>query len=202
MQIHLMPQKSPEWFAVRKLKLTASHAQEIAACGKGLDTYVNNIVADAIAQKEDEKYSNFDMERGKDMEDEARTIYELETGNEVKEVGFIELNESVGISPDGIVGDDGGVEIKRHDNNVFTKLVCSGDIDSKYEWQIYMSLFVTGRKWWDYVAYNPNYRRSIYIKRIYPDTEKFAKLQKGIEIGILKTKEHFEKMNKFIKQEA
>lgn len=55
-------------------------------------------------------------------------------------------------------------------------------IDSDYLWQVQMNLWVTKRKWWDLVFYNPNYEQSLMIFRILPDPEKFAKLEAGFQI--------------------
>lgn len=59
----------------------------------------------------------------------------------------------------------------------------SSEIDSKYLWQIQMNLLITGRKWWDYVSYNPNYSQSLLVHRILPDPVKFKSLTEGIMNG-------------------
>lgn len=69
-------------------------------------------------------------------------------------------------------------------------------IDSDYIWQIQMSLWVTKRKWWDFLAYNPNYEKSLIQFRIYPDPEKFAKLEAGFETGIKMIREIQSKFNR------
>lgn len=178
-------QGSEEWFAIRKGKMTASHAQAIGNNGKGLDTYILELMADFYSSGEKEQFSNKHTERGEELEPVARQIYELETGNEVKQVGFIEHNPNVGCSPDGLVGEDGGIEIKAIDDVGYFKYLLNGEkeIDSKYVWQVQMNLLITGRKWWDFIAYNPNYKKSMCIFRITPDKDKFEALEKGFEIG-------------------
>jgi len=198
MKIHNMTQGSEEWLKIRELKLTASHAQEIANIGKGLDTYTNNIVCESFAITKDEGYTNTDMARGNDLEEEARVIYEMETGNKVKQVGFIEFSEYVGCSPDGLISEDGGIEIKSLNNKVYTELVLTGKISSKYIWQIQMNLFITGRKWWDFVAYNPNYYKSLWIQRVEPDSKKFERIQEGITKGTKILLEKYDKCKKFM----
>jgi len=182
---HNLEQGTPEWFAVRKNKMTASHAQAIGSNGKGLDTYIIELMAESNSSGEKEQFSNKDTDRGNELETLARSIYELTTGNEVQEVGFIEYDEFIGCSPDGLVGEDGGIEIKcLNDINHF-KMILRGasEIDSKYIWQIQMSLFITGRKWWDYVSYNPNYKQSLLVYRILPDHAKFEALTAGLLNG-------------------
>jgi putative phage-type endonuclease len=201
MKIHNMEQGSDEWHEIRKLKLTASHAQEISAAGKGLETYTTKIISEYFSSKEKEHYSNTHIERGNELESEARAIYELETGNKVDQVGFIEYSEYVGCSPDGLIGDDGGLEIKCNDDKIFTEYILNGKISSAYIWQVQMSLLITKRKWWDFVSYNPNFKKPLNIIRIEPDPleESQAKLLKGFEVGTNLLREKKEAMSQFLK---
>lgn len=176
-------QQTPEWFEIRKLKMSASHASAIIAGGKGLNTYINNLIQDYCNASEEEPYVNPDMARGVLLEDQARTMYEFENNVTVEQVGFIELDQFVGVSPDGLVGEDGLIEIKNHKSSVFIELLLSGDIDKKYYDQIQMQLYVTGRKWCDYVGYNTQIKPYKFIKRILPDPEVFKALDKGLAKG-------------------
>jgi hypothetical protein len=196
MKVYNFEQRSPEWFSIRKLKMTASHASEIATQGKGLETYIGKVIAGFFA--EEEKYTNEAMERGVDLESEALLIYELEKDCKVDTVGFIEHNEHVGCSPDGLVGEEGGIEIKCHNAEVFLRLVCSGEIDSKYEWQVQMNLLITKRSWWDYVGYCPELPNPIYIKRIFPNIDMHQKLLAGFQKGKEKIIEKLTKVNVFM----
>jgi len=178
-----MLQRSEEWHEIRKGKLSASNAQCIGANGKGLETYIYNLLAEKYSNNK-EHYSNEDMDRGVELEESARMTYEIEH-EKVEEVGFIEMDEMVGCSPDGLIGDDGGIEIKCPSNVNYFKLLVNGEkeIDAKYLWQVQMCLLVSGRKWWDIVFYNQNFDRNILIFRITPDLEKQEKLRVGIEKG-------------------
>jgi len=195
MKIHEIKQQSPEWFNVRKLKATASHATAIGNCGKGLDTYVLEIVAEYLSSADKEQFSNKHTDRGNELEPQARTIYELTTGKDVKQVGFIEHNDYVGCSPDGLIDDDGGLEIKCIDDVGYLKMLLGEEISSDYQWQIQMNLLITGRKWWDFVAYNPNFKQSIIIKRVVPDKDKQEKLSNGFILAENKIKEILNKLN-------
>jgi exodeoxyribonuclease (lambda-induced) len=183
MKIHKMEQCSDEWFAIRKGKLTASNAQAISANGKGLETYVYSLLAEKYSNNK-EHYTNSDMDRGVELEEQARMTYEIEN-NAVEQVGFIEIDELVGCSPDGLVGKDGGIEIKCVNDVNFFKILINGEkaIETKYLWQCQMCLLVTGRKWWDLVFYNPNFDKNMFILRIFPDEEKQEKLKEGIKKG-------------------
>lgn len=184
MKIHNLQQGTPAWFAVRAGKLTASNASTIQANGKGLETYVLETVASKYSSGTEEGYTNAHMERGNEMEEVARSMYEFEKNAKVEEIGFVELNQWIGCSPDGFVGEDGGVEIKCHANKEHFRLLTGGEISKNYWWQIQMTLYCTKRAWWDYVAYNPNYREELVIRRIEPDKDAFKKLEAGFEKGI------------------
>lgn len=183
-------QGSDEWHAIRKGKMTASHAQEIGNNGKGLDTYIYEVMAGQYSSGEVGFYTNKHMERGVELEGAARAMYELENDCTVQQVGFIEYNEYVGCSPDGLIGEDAGVEIKCHADVAHFKMILGGvdEIESKYRWQIQMNLLITGRKKWFYVAYNPNFEKSLLVFEILPDEEMHAKLLAGFALGEAKIK--------------
>lgn len=181
MKIHNFEQLSDEWFECRKGKITASHADTIATNGKGLETYINEIMAEYFSSGEKEHFSNEHTERGNDLEDTARSIYELENNVKVEQVGFIEYNDFVGCSPDGLIGEDEGLEIKCCSDKVYWEILMTGDCSSmsKWKWQCLMNLLITQRKKWNLVIFNPNFKKSMIKIEILPDEEKFNKLLTG-----------------------
>lgn len=186
-------QGTDEWFELKKLKLSSSHATAIANAGKGLDTYIKTLVLDYILPNR-EKYTGKDMDRGNQLESSARIKYEFERNIIVTQVGFIEHCKNSGCSPDGLVDEDkegkGGIEIKaRNDEKHFALLAGYDKVDSSTIWQMNMSMFIASRKWWDFISYNPNFKQSIYIERFYLDPIKQKKIKNGLEIGIKKLKE-------------
>lgn len=185
--IYEMTQGSAEWMQVRKGKLTASHAQAIASNGKGLETYIYDILTEKYSSNQ-EQYTNDDIARGNELEETARELYQLETGNKVKQVGFIARDEFVGCSPDGLVGQEGGIEIKCLNDRNHLHLSITEKIEKKHIWQIQMNLLITNRNWWDYVAFNPNLPKELVIIRVEPDQEMHEKLREGIEKGIKQLK--------------
>lgn len=222
-------QGSKEWFEIRKLKFTASKASEIMTAGAGLETLVKELLQDCYSSGEYEEYSqkykNDAMKRGNDFEAMARMVYEFETGNTVTEVGFVELNEHVGASPDGFVDGDaegkGLVEIKNHSDKVYLELLFSEKIDPKYLKQMQYQMYVTGQKWCDYMGFNPNFGQTTvidedtgeplldgdgnevkeglpncYIKRVYADASDFQKIEHGLSKGIERLKELKEVLEK------
>lgn len=197
MRIIDVTQGTPEWFAVRKLKLTASHAQAIAAGGKGLDTYCHDIVSEYLSSADKVQFVNDHTERGNKLESEARSVYEFEQGVTIDEVGFVEMEEFVGGSPDGLIGKDGGVEIKCKMDREHLKQVIYGldEIDTAHIWQMQMNMLICDRKWWDYICYNPNFEKKIFIHRFEVNLKDQEKLIRGIEVGKSKIKEILSKYN-------
>ena len=190
-----MEQRSPEWFEIRKGKMTASHAQAIASNGKGLVTYIREKMCEIYATNEDDKYTNQNMEHGTEQEKVARMLYEFETGLKVTEVGFVVYNDYVGCSPDGLVADNGLIEIKCPTNKVYFNLLIDKKIDTKYEWQMQMQMLVCDKDWCDYVVYNPNFNEQLFIKRVIKDEEKQKKLLIGFDSGIKMIKEIEKELN-------
>jgi len=188
MKLHKVKQRTPEWFDLRKeYPLTASNAQAIGNNGKGLETLCWDKLAEIHSKTPKEQYTNEHLERGIELENEARTIYAMETGNKVEEVGFVtneEISKVAGASPDGIVNEDGLVEIKCFADTKHFKMIVNGlEIESQYMWQMQMQLLITGRKWVDFVAYNPNYDKSILIQRVETDEVVQEKIKTGLKIG-------------------
>lgn len=183
MKKHKIKQLSDEWFNLRKGKMTASNAQAIGANGKGLETYIYSLLAEKYSNNRDH-YTNSDIERGIELEEQARMTYEIENQS-VEKVGFIEQDEYVGCSPDGLIGQDGGLEIKCVNDVNFFRLMVDREkaIDPKFIWQVQMCLLITKRKWWDLVFYNPNFERNMLVFRIEPELSKQEKLILGLEKG-------------------
>lgn len=186
-------QGTDEWLDIRRLKFTASKATAVGANGKGLDTYVDDLILAEIAPAKDRFYGK-DMERGDEIEPIARIKYEFEKGVEVEEVGFITNCEHSGFSPDGIVEVDyqdegpGLIEIKARNDAKHYALLKGGAVESGVRNQMQFALMVTKRKWCDFVSYNPNFKQSLFVKRFYVDEAYQKKLEIGLANGIQKLK--------------
>lgn len=197
MKIHNFEQRTEDWYNIRKGKMTASNAETIIANGKGLETYIYNLMAEYYSSAEKENYINADMQRGIDLEPEARLEFEFYTDLDVQEVGFIEYNDFIGVSPDGLIGDDGLIEIKCPNDSIYFKLLLSNNIKPEYIAQMQMQMYVTNRQYCYFVSYNPNFEKSLYIKKINRDEEMIDKLKKGLERGtqlIKEIKKNFRKV--------
>lgn len=185
----IIQQGSPEWHELRSTRMTASHAQAIATNGKGLKTYVREKMCALFSTGEQISYTNANMENGLEREEIAAMLYEFETGNKTEIIGFEIYNDYIGASPDRLVGNEGLIEIKSPTDKVYFNLLLDKKIDTKHEWQMQMQTLVCKRAWCDYVVYNPNFKQQLFIKRVFADKEKFAKLEIGFESGIKMIKE-------------
>ncbi len=163
-------QRSPEWFAARLGRLTASSLGDAFATTKsGYSTSRRNlklrIVLERLTNKSQESgYTNAAMERGILLEPEARAAYEVESGLLVDEVGFIVHDELLtGASPDGLIGEDGGLEIKCPGAAAHLDYL-RGEIPNEYQLQMCHGLWLTGRTWWDFVSYHPDFPDPLKLK--------------------------------------
>ena len=197
MKIYNFEQRTEDWYNIRKGKMTASNAETIIANGKGLETYIYNLMAEYYSSAEKENYINADMQRGIDLEPEAKIEFQFYTGLDIKEVGCVELNEYILASPDGLIGEDGLIEIKCPNDSIYFKLLLSNNIKPEYIAQMQMQMYVTDRQYCYFVSYNPNFEKSLYIKKINRDEEMIEKLKKGLERGtqlIKEIKKNFRKV--------
>jgi len=180
-------QRTDEWHALRLGRITGTSFTTMAnGTAKGRKTLVDTIVAERRLQRADDGYVNADMVRGAEMEAEAIARYEAETFLSVRPVGFVSLNEFVGCSPDGLVGDDGGVEAKcPAKGRIHMGYINAGDDAWKaHKWQVQGSLWVTDRKWKDFISYFPcpATKDELFICRVTPDDECFDKLESGMAL--------------------
>jgi len=193
MKKHNIEQKTKEWFDLRnKHPLTASNATAIATGGKGLETLCWTATAERLSTAEKIHYTNEDMERGNELEGQARSLYEMETGNTVEEVGFVtnsKISKVAGCSPDGLVNEDGNLEIKCPADVKYLQMVAdykttgTFEVENGYMAQMQMQMLIAERKWTDYMVFNPNFSPSFLIQRIQVDDTIVEKLKKGIKKG-------------------
>jgi hypothetical protein len=198
MKIHKdLQQGTDAWFKARELKGTASHATAIRARGAGLETYCREVVRNYLSSSKEEAYSGKATEHGTDLEPHARQVYMFETGNSVEEVGFIEYNDFIGCSPDGLIGEEGDLEIKcPYSDKVYFDYIIDSKVPSDYYNQCQMRLLIEGRKWCDLFIYNPNFEKTYILHKIYPDEKAFAELKEGFVMFENRVKELLEIYNK------
>src|SRR5512139_563638 len=158
----LMIQGSPEWFAARLGKVTASRVADLTArtktgWGASRATYMGELIAERLTGVPASSYSNQAMQWGTEKEPEARVAYEFHTSQPVTLVGFIEhpIVPMSGASPDGLVGEDGMVEIKCPNTATHIDTLLGKTVPAKYVTQIMWQMACTGRKWCDFVSFDP-----------------------------------------------
>lgn len=183
-----LQQGSDEWFNVRRGKMTASHASTIVANGKGLDTYCLEKAVEIFSEEREEQFENSHTKRGKELEPVAKAYYESKENVTVETIGFAEYNDYVGVSPDGLVGEDGLVEIKCPSGKIYMLALLGEDIDREYYNQMQMQMLVMEKKWCDFVQFNPNFPVPMIIRRVYPDNKVRDKLLDGMKSGEEKIK--------------
>jgi hypothetical protein len=152
------------------------------------DSYINQLVAEKLTGERTEVYQNEHMIRGVELEPEARANYELITGNDAEEVGFC-LHDDIaaGCSPDALVLDKGGLEIKCPAPATHVEWVKAGVLPSKHLQQIMGCLWITGRQWWDFMSYHPTMKP--LIVRVERDEEYIAALAEHVTNAALKIKQ-------------
>jgi len=171
-----MEQRSEEWFQARLGLVTASRVADVLAKIKSGESasrrnYKIQLVSERLTGERQETYINQAMQDGIDREQFARDRYVQQFG-EVEEVGFVKHPTlEAGASPDGLVGTDGIIEIKCPMGSTHTETLMTQDIPSKYVPQVQFQLLVTGRKWCDFVSYNPMFPEhlQVFVKRIEAD---------------------------------
>ena len=157
-----MEQRTDEWFAARLGKVTASRVADVIATTKtgysaSRANYMAQLVVERMTGKQTESYTNAAMEWGTNTEPLARAASEAEKGLLVDEIGLVD-HPSIpmsGASPDGLVGDDGLIEIKCPNTATHIENLLSKSVDKKYITQMQWQKACTGRKWCDFVSFDP-----------------------------------------------
>lgn len=183
-------QGTDEWFQCRAGVITASEIHNVMANGKAgepsktrrqyLLVTVAELITGRAAQRKFQGTVNTD--RGKAQEAEGRRLYGLQRGVEPRTVGFMKRGR-IGCSPDFLVGDEGGGEIKCKLEDIHLEVLLSGKTPAEHIKQIQFTLFVTGRQWWDFVSYCPGL--PLFIERHYPDRQLHREMEAACKSFII-----------------
>jgi len=184
---HDVEQNTDDWLDLRVGNITGSAVKEVMAnygkdFGEPAKKRAISLAREQVTGKRSiiSTYSNAHMERGHEQEPIARRLYEEQNFVTVTNGGFFE-DDGLGCSPDGLVFDDGLIEIKSVIDTTHYKTILKGGFDSAYKWQIYFNLMVTGREWIDFVSYCADYPEDtqLYTHRTYAkDCEEYFKMIK------------------------
>ncbi len=172
-KFHDIQQNTDEWYLLRAGKLTGSKFGTIMAnygkpFGEPAKKYAVNIAIEQITGNPiPSGYSNAHMERGHEQEPIARDLYEQENFTDVSNGGFFE-SDFVGMSPDGLVDDDGVIEIKSVIASVHYANIKRGSVDPAYKWQCIGNLKFCGRDWLDFISFCADFPidKQLFVHRI------------------------------------
>ena len=195
---HDVEQNSEEWENLRLGKITSSNFNIIMASygkafGEPAKKYALKLALERIKNSKSEyNYSNAHMERGHEQEPIARMLYEDLYFTEVTNGGFFDCG-FYGDSPDGLVGDDGFIEIKSVIDTTHYANIKRGTIDPSYKWQVIGHLDCTGREWCDFISYCADFPENtqILVYRMH---------RHQVEQEIKMLRERREKFNKYVEQ--
>ena len=186
-----MEQGSEAWKAMRLGKVTASKMKDVMTNGRGnspskmAETYMMDLIAERLTGESKPFFENDAMKWGTATEPQARAMFEIQEGLDVEEVAFIEYDDYIGMSPDGLIGDDGLIEIKCPNTSTQIKRALSDDYAADYKDQIQMQLWVSNRKYCYFLSFDPRLdcaagyllqkveRDELYIEEMTLKTSKF-----------------------------
>jgi hypothetical protein len=157
-------QGTEAWWQARLGIPTASEFDKILTPAKlepskSAEGYMNKLIAEWYRGKPDETFQSEFMKRGNEFEEEARQWYGFTHDCEPQKVGFCkDHDDRWGCSPDALIGDDGGIEIKSVISGTMVGYVMENRIPLEYKLQVIGSILVTGREWWEFLVYHPDFK--------------------------------------------
>jgi putative phage-type endonuclease len=181
-------QRTKEWHKERMGKITASNFAKVLTKGRAKDkewgdtamTYAMEICCE-ILTGEYKEFTSAATEWGIEYEPFAKTAYTTETFNIIKEVGFIKFDDSIGGSPDGLIGDNGMIEIKCPFNPVnHLERLLNNSVPDEYMAQIQGNLMICKRQWCDYVDYDYRFDKELLIIRVQRDEKYITQLMERL----------------------
>jgi putative phage-type endonuclease len=184
-----MEQRTQEWHAARLGKATASRIADIIARTKsGYSTsranYAAQLVCERLTGVQAESFSSTAMQWGSEKEPEARRLYEFERDVRVVNTGFLDHPAIAmsGASPDGFVGEAGLIEVKCPLTATHLDTLLGRTVPGKYLSQMQWQLAVTGRRWCDFVSYDPRLplHLRLFVQRVHRDSALIAELEREV----------------------
>lgn len=182
-------QGSPEWFAARLGRVTASRVADVCAKTKSgystsRENYCVELALERLTGNRQESFTNDAMKWGTETEPLARAAYEASTGAIVDEVGMVAhpTIELTGASPDGLIDADGLLEIKCPNSATHAKTLLSKKPDGKYITQMMWQMACTGRQWCDFASFDPRFPLplQLFVVRVARDDEKVSELESEV----------------------
>lgn len=179
LEIFTCEQGTDEWKKCRAGVVTASCFSDVLAKGQGKvrRTYMLKLIGERLTGEPAESFTNKHMERGNEMEAEARSAYQFMSDNECTQVGFLKAGD-VGCSPDSLIGSDGMLEIKTKLPHLQLEVMIADKLPSEHKAQVQGALWVSQREWCDFVSYWPGL--PLFIKRVHRDEEYIYDLESEV----------------------
>ena len=182
-------QGSDEWHQARLGFVTASNFHKVLNKKTGRGLYMRKKVAERLTGLLEESYKNEIMENGNIVESEARDFYQMVNDCTVQEVGFVKRDEDVGCSPDGLVGEDGIIEIKCPLSSTHIGYIMSNKLPAAYKPQVQGNLWVTGRQWCDFISYDPRViAKPMHTVQVKRDSEYITELAAKVAVFVKELK--------------
>jgi len=181
-----LEQGSAEWHAARLGKVTASRVADVAAktksgWGASRKNYTAELVAERLTGTTGERFTNAAMQWGTDTEPQARAAYEFFREATVTEVGLVihPTIEMSAASPDGLIGDDGMLEIKCPNTATHIDTLINKTVPGKYITQMQWQMACTGRQWCDFASFDPRMPENLrlFVVRVERDGERIIELE-------------------------
>lgn len=198
-------QGTQEWHKDRAGKVTASRFKDVMAKIKTGEAatrrnYKMQLVTERLTGLPVETYKNSAMEWGTAQEPLARLAYESKYGELVQQQGFLtHLTVDAGCSPDGLIGTDGGIEIKCPFSSLIHVETLLNGMPSEHTAQVQGAMWITGRKWWEFVSFDPRLpehlqlyvqrveRNDIYIEQLEAEVLKFIGEVQALQAQLMET---------------
>lgn len=186
----MITQGSDDWFAQRIGKVTASRLNDVMATLKSggeaatRKNYRAQLIAERLTGTKADSFTNSAMQWGVDNEPIARANYEILTGVDVDQVGFVDHPEipMTGASPDGLIGVAGLIEIKCPNTATHIEYLLSGVVPSDYHNQMLWQMECTSRWWCDFVSFDPRMPddMQLFVVRFNRDEDRLNELRAGV----------------------
>lgn len=194
-------QGTDEWLKARCGIVTASRFNDVMAKIKsGEASYRYNYKAEKVAERltglPTPSFSNSAMIWGTDHEDEARSVYEAIKDIKVKQTGLVRFGEWIGASPDGLVGEEGLIEIKCPNTATHIQTLLANEMPKKHYAQVQGQMWITDRMWCDFVSYDPRLddKNAIFITRVKRDDVYIKSLEDEVNKFVQEVTELVEKL--------
>ena len=202
-----MEQRTEDWFQARLGKVTASRVADVIAKTKtgysaSRENYMAQLVVERLTNTQAESFTNAAMQWGTDQEPFARAAYELKMGVMVDETGLVDhpTIPMAGASPDGLVGEDGLVEIKCPNTATHIDTLLTQTVPAKYITQMQFQMACTGRQWCDFVSFDPRMpqKAQIFIKRVLRDDSFIKEIESEVKKFLAEVSDKVDQLNKLI----